>query len=198
MLQQWGLEKFHSAYPLIAQQFVDDYHLDTGRAIDIGTGPGAMGIELARITNLAIYFVDIDRKMLEVAQQNFKALPLTNNASFIQCDAIDLPFKDNFADFIVSRGSFWFWDDQPQGLQEIYRVLKPGGVGYVGVGLGRYLPDTARERIHQELSAHIKKENYYRPGVDVFTHIVKEAQLPHYTIISEGQNGCHWVEIRKE
>lgn len=197
MLEKWGLEKFHSAYPLIAQQFVDDYDLKEGLALDIGAGHGAMGIELARITDMDIIFVDIDSDMLAKSQKHFEELPLTNKASYINCDAIDLPFKDNIADFVVSRGSFWFWDDKPKGLNEIYRVLKPGGVAYVGVGLGRYLPKTARDRIQRELSEHIKRAGYYRPDVDVFTEIVEGAELPDYKIISEKVNGCHWVEIRK-
>ena len=45
-------------YPLLAQQLVDDYGLDKGICIDLGSGPGHVGIEIAKITYMDIYFVD--------------------------------------------------------------------------------------------------------------------------------------------
>lgn len=38
-------------YPLIAQQCVDDYNLNEGICLDIGTGNGYIGTEIAKITN---------------------------------------------------------------------------------------------------------------------------------------------------
>jgi ubiquinone/menaquinone biosynthesis C-methylase UbiE len=38
-----------------------------------------------------------------------------------------LPFDDVSFDIVVSANSIFFWPDQPAGIQEIYRVLKPGG-----------------------------------------------------------------------
>ena len=50
-------------------------------------------------------------------------------------DAESMPFEDNFADLIVSRGSMFFWNDQTKVFKEIYRVLKPNGMAYIGCGL---------------------------------------------------------------
>jgi ubiquinone/menaquinone biosynthesis C-methylase UbiE len=70
--------------------------------------------------------------------------------SAIQADAQALPFRDDYADVIVSRGSFWLWGDKVKAFGEIRRVLKPGGVAYVGRGLSANLPlevaKTVRER----------------------------------------------------
>ena len=44
-------------YPLLIQQFVDDYNLMEGIAMDIGAGPGWLGMELAKITNMKIVFL---------------------------------------------------------------------------------------------------------------------------------------------
>ncbi|NCC66206.1 MAG: class I SAM-dependent methyltransferase, partial [Spirochaetia bacterium] len=46
-------------YPLLIQQFVDDYHLKQGIALDIGVGPGWLGLELSKITDMEIVFFDI-------------------------------------------------------------------------------------------------------------------------------------------
>jgi len=60
--------------------------------------------------------------------------------SAIQADAQALPFRDNYADVVVSRGSFWLWPDKVKAFGEIRRVLKPGGVAYIGRGLSENLP----------------------------------------------------------
>ena len=47
-----------------------------------------------------------------------------------------MDFPDEFADLIVSRGSYIFWEDLEKALLEIYRILAPGGKTYIGGGLG--------------------------------------------------------------
>lgn len=53
----------------------------------------------------------------------------------------------------MCRGSIGFWPVPVQGITEIYRVLKPGGCAIVGVGAGRYMPETMRRRIYESMSA---------------------------------------------
>jgi SAM-dependent methyltransferase len=47
-----------------------------------------------------------------------------------------MPFTDGAVDLVVSRGSLPFWENRSRAFREIYRVLKPGGVAYVGGGFG--------------------------------------------------------------
>jgi len=47
-----------------------------------------------------------------------------------------MPFADGIASLVVSRGSMRFWRNRPAAFREIRRILKPGGRGYVGGGLG--------------------------------------------------------------
>jgi len=68
-------------YPLLAQQFVDDYGLQSGKCIDVGAGPGFIGIELAKITDMEIYFVDTVDEQLKLAQANFLASGSENKAT---------------------------------------------------------------------------------------------------------------------
>ncbi|WP_205739248.1 class I SAM-dependent methyltransferase [Halocella sp. SP3-1] len=91
-------------YPLIAQQFLDDYQVFEGKCLDIGTGPGYLGVELAKITNLEMYFVDIDPEALEKARLSAAAGELANTIHFVEADVCRLPFEDDYADFIMSRG----------------------------------------------------------------------------------------------
>ena len=43
-------------YPLLIQQFLDDYNLSAGVALDIGTGPGNLAVELAKVTAMDLIF----------------------------------------------------------------------------------------------------------------------------------------------
>jgi ubiquinone/menaquinone biosynthesis C-methylase UbiE len=38
-----------------------------------------------------------------------------------------LPYSDATFDVVLSANSIFFWPDQPGGIREIHRVLKPGG-----------------------------------------------------------------------
>lgn len=185
-------------YPLLIQQFVDDYSLNSGVAIDVGTGPGWLGLELAKISDMKIIFLDSSQESLDLAKKNFDAIEVDNAVDFIRSDVTAIPLDDDFADFIMSRGSIWFWEEPEKGLQEIYRILKPGGVMIVGGGLGRYIPQSMRERMQKILKKRLIERNEKRPSVEEFTEMVKKAKLPDWQILTEGNDfGGVWVEIKK-
>ena len=73
-------------YPLLIQQFVDDYGLSEGIAVDIGTGPGFLGLELAKITSMKIIFADINQHAIDTAKTSFSALMADNEAEFVRAD----------------------------------------------------------------------------------------------------------------
>ncbi len=186
-------------YPLLIQQFVDDYHLDKGIAVDVGVGPGWLGMELAKISNMEIIFLDISKESLSLAKKNVEFLCVDNTFSFIEADVAKIPLTDNSVDFVMSRGSIWFWQHPEKGLQEIYRIIKPGSHAIVGGGLGRYIPDSMRKRMQSALKRGLEKRNEKRPDLQEFMHIVEMAAIPHYKILTDGENGGgRWVEIYKE
>lgn len=184
-------------YPLLIQQFVDDYDLMHGIALDIGAGPGWLGMELAKITNMKIVFLDISQDALDMAKENFEKLDVDNEVDYIQADVLELPMEDNRFDFIMSRGSIWFWKQPEKALKEIERILKPGGVAIVGGGLGRYLPPSMRARLQNRIRKGLKERMETRPNIEEFKKIVEKAGLINYKVLSEDEGGGRWVEIRK-
>lgn len=187
-------------YPLLAQQILDDYQISDGKCLDIGTGYGFLGIELAKITGLEMFFVDIEPKALSEAEKNAVRNELKNIVHFVSADAAALPFEANFAELVISRGSLWFWNDQVKGLQEIHRVLKPGGVAFVGGGLGRYTPSTMRQRLQGKNRQRLDKKAKagFIKGKELEV-LMQRTGIKSYCLVSDVEGEpYHWIEMKKE
>jgi outer membrane receptor protein involved in Fe transport len=130
-------------YAPLAEQIVDDFklHEKRGAGIDLGSGPGDLIIELCKRTRWMHWVnADIDTRVFPGFLQRAQDAGFERRVSAMLADAHALPFHDGFADFIVSRGSFPFWKDKRKAFSEIYRVLKPGGVAFLGRGFSENLP----------------------------------------------------------
>jgi len=129
-------------YAPLAEHLVEDLDLKEkhGIGIDIGSGPGSLIIELSMRTHLHWINADINPHFFPHFFEQAKVAGLCGRVSAILADVHELPFHDNYADVVVSRGSFWLWSDKPQAFKEILRVLKPGGVAYIGRGFSDNLP----------------------------------------------------------
>jgi ubiquinone/menaquinone biosynthesis C-methylase UbiE len=127
---------FRKIYPVIVRQIVDRTGVTSGRCIDLGGGPGMLGICIARITRLQVTIVDLMPECVELAIENSSLEEVSHRVDAVQGIAESLPFPDHSVDLVVSRGSIFFWEDQQQGLAEVYRVLRPGGWACIGGGFG--------------------------------------------------------------
>ena len=192
---------FAPMYEPLARQMVQDYGLRDGIAIDVGGSAGAFSMELAKKTRMTVYCLDINPWAVRLCAFLVDRAGLTGRVIPIEGDAQNMPFKDNFADFIFSRGSIPFWSDQVQGLRECYRVLKKGGIAYIGHGgFGRLLPPDVRAKIvHWRLTEWVKHrpKGWHGPG-DRLPELARQAGIPEgsYRLIKEPQVGW-WLEIRK-
>lgn len=186
-------------YPLIAQQILDDYGVSEGTCLDIGTGPGFLGIELAKITRLEMYFVDISKAAMADARKNVAGCGLDNPVHFLEADVGGLPFDADFADLVISRGSLWFWPDQVKALREIHRVLKKGKVAFVGGGLGRYTPASMRRRLkgkRRKSAGKHQNANFLAGGK--LLSLIHATGLKGCRVVSDtNEEDGTWIEIRK-
>lgn len=121
-------------YGPLAEHIVSKFDLaeKRGIGIDLGSGPGTLIIELCKRTQLHWVNADINPNFFPYFYKQAEKRGVGNRVSAVFTDAHDLAFRDGYADIIVSRGSFPFWENKKQAFREIYRVLKPGGVAYIG------------------------------------------------------------------
>jgi ubiquinone/menaquinone biosynthesis C-methylase UbiE len=99
------------------------------RVLEIAPGPGYLAIELVKLTGCRIVGLDISRTFVRIAAENARKAGV--QIDFEQGDAADLPFQPAAFDFIVCRAAFKNFARPLQALDEMHRVLKPGGVALV-------------------------------------------------------------------
>ena len=191
-------------YAPLAEHLVQKFDLaqKEGVGIDVGSGPGTLIIELCRRTeNLHWINADINPHFfphfLHMAEEN----GFSGRVSAVRADAKNLPFRSNYADFIVSRGSYHFWGGIKEGFSEVYRVLKPGAVAWIGRGLSPNMPvDLARKMRSKQ-----GKKMKYDPTdkADEMRAAMKELGISTYKIHipepegAENVNYGLWIEIHK-
>ncbi|HDY89490.1 MAG TPA: methyltransferase domain-containing protein [bacterium] len=190
-------------YAPLAEQIVNDYNLsgEKGLGIDLGSGPGNLIIELCKRTGKMEWInADINPHFFPIFLKEAEEAGIRQRIKAIFADAEDLPFEDNYAEIIVSRGSFQFWKNRQLAFSEIYRVLKPGGVAFIGRGFSENLPvETARKiRLNGNLPAYDITDI-----TDELRKIMQNLKIDNYTIKipkppgSEGINYGIWLEFQK-
>ena len=95
--------------------------------LDIATGTGDLAINLAETNASKIIGLDISSGMLEVGKQKIKKKALESKIDMILGDSENMPFEDNSFDAITVAFGVRNFETLENGLQEIYRVLKPKG-----------------------------------------------------------------------
>ena len=102
------------------------------KVLDVGTGKGVLPIKIAQKNpHLYVYAVDISEKAIKEAISNSSSVPAANRPKFELGSVLDLPFEDNCFDTVVSTFSLHHWPNPAEGLNEIHRVLKPGGEAWI-------------------------------------------------------------------
>jgi len=106
-----------------------------------------------------------------------------------------LPFEDEFADFVISRGSYHCWKDKVRVFKEVYRVLKKGGIGFVGGGFGRYVTGEELNRMKSLRDRSLKEGARAYSSPDKLREIIYKAGISNFRIIYD--KAGLWAEIRK-
>lgn len=151
------------------------------RVLEIG---GGIGTDHAQFAKHGAITTDIDLSSghLALAQENFMLRGL--NGAFVHHDAETLPFPDASFDVVYTNGVIHHTPNTQRVVDEIYRVLKPGGKAIVMVyaenslhywrnlvtvlGLRQHLLDTFS--VGEIMSRHVEiTENDARPLVKVYT-----------------------------
>ena len=103
-------------------------HANPGmKVLEVGCGPGSFAED---IENVDLTCLDPSKEMLKVAKVRVNRARENRGeepASYVQAIAESIPLEDNTFDRVFCLFSFRDFQDKRKGLEEIFRVLKPGG-----------------------------------------------------------------------
>lgn len=106
----------------------------SSRALDIGCGATAIhALSCAKHGFARVDAVDINQRSLAFARTLAGKREETRDIHFTEGSALELPFDDNSMDLAVLLGVIHHTDKPKAALEEAARVLKPGGIAYLGV-----------------------------------------------------------------
>lgn len=103
------------------------------RIMDMATGTADFAIEAVRmgLDSAHITGVDISPGMLEVGRKKVAKRGYANCITLQEGDSVDLPFQDGHFDAYTVAFGVRNFEQLERGLDEMRRVLKPGGLGVI-------------------------------------------------------------------
>lgn len=96
-------------------------------ALDLCCGTGDLALELAQVSNGTVVGGDFAHPMLVRAWQKSRAAGNNKAIYWIESDALRMPFPDGRFDVVTAAFGFRNLANYRKGLEEIYRLLRPGG-----------------------------------------------------------------------
>jgi ubiquinone/menaquinone biosynthesis C-methylase UbiE len=95
------------------------------------------------------YGVDLSDAMIKIAEENAIKAGVSQRVEFKVGSVYSIPYENEFFDMVVSTLSFHHWNEPIIGLNEVYRVLKPGKECWI-YEIWRDLPQDAREEARKK------------------------------------------------
>ncbi len=132
-------------FQILARRVADE--LPAGaKVLEVAPGPGYFAIALAKLGR-EVTGLDISHTFVELARRN--AAEAKVRVDFQLGNASSMPFPEGSFDFLLCRAAFKNFSEPVRALQEMRRVLKPGGKALI-IDLRR---DAAREAINQHVDS---------------------------------------------
>ena len=97
------------------------------KVLDVATGTGEPGLTIASLLkNGKATGTDLSENMAAVAEENARKRGIKNFEA-VCCDVSELPFDNDSFDAVTCRFGFNLFPDMDLALNEMVRVVKPGG-----------------------------------------------------------------------
>jgi ubiquinone/menaquinone biosynthesis C-methylase UbiE len=141
--------KESAAFRRLAERFAKETPADS-HILEVAPGPSYLAIALAQRGQYAITGLDISHSFVAIARANAHKASVT--VHFRHGNASAMPFADGTFDLIVCRAAFKNFSQPLAAIDEMHRVLKPGGRAVI--------MDLRKEASVPDMRAYITKAGY--------------------------------------
>ncbi|OCG28107.1 bifunctional demethylmenaquinone methyltransferase/2-methoxy-6-polyprenyl-1,4-benzoquinol methylase [Gilliamella sp. wkB108] len=99
------------------------------KVLDLAGGTGDLTAKFSKLVGDEglVVLADINESMLKVGRDKLRDKGLFKNIEYVQANAEELPFTDNYFDCITISFGLRNVTDKEKALRSMWRVLKPGG-----------------------------------------------------------------------
>ena len=97
--------------------------------LEVAPGPGYFAVALAKLGPYHIVGLDISETFVEIATANARRAGV--DVEFRHGNASSMPFDSGSFDFVYCRAAFKNFSEPVQAINEMHRVLKPGGTAMI-------------------------------------------------------------------
>ncbi|MBX7235247.1 MAG: class I SAM-dependent methyltransferase [Caldilineales bacterium] len=162
-------------------------HLSIGKqdtVLDIGCGGGGAVHKLAKIATAGkVHGIDYSHESVMVARITNKHFLQMGRVEIQQGSVSCLPFSDSVFDLVTAVNTHNFWPDLVTDMQEILRVLKPGGKLII---IGSVYAGGKNDKRNQEYA---KLVEMAFPSIDELANLCAQAGYSEVQVFEEYGRG---------
>lgn len=181
--------------PHLTRQIGDFYGRNDGDIVEIGPFSGLLfdfvRNNIGSSFLMALFPESIINSMTEEAQR----LKLQNNITIKATDERLSDIPSEAFDLVIFRGAFFFPSFFTADMTAVYRILKRGGIAFVGGGFGIYTPQNVIERIGKRSAELNQQLGRIRIAKDGIKRMLRSAHLEQTAEIID--EGGLWAILRK-
>jgi SAM-dependent methyltransferase len=183
-------------YPYLAAQVMEYYGRSGGDVLELGPFAGGISVELARLhTGLNITIAAQEKGVVDYLQKEIEGARLNRKVEVRRSELDCLGFAGGLFDLVIFRGAYFFLDEEGRMLREIYRVLKEGGLAFIGGGYGKDTPQALIDEIADESRDLNDRLGRKRVTEEEVKNMLNQAGLTSHAEIEK--NGGLWLLIYK-
>jgi len=151
--------------------------------LDAGFGTGFPLIEIAQRlrSSSLVYGIDQWDAAFNRAQRKIETFRI-NNINLFKGSASDMPFENNFFDFMTANLVLNNLEEQDKAINEFYRVIKPGGGLFMTSNLTGHMQefyevfaDTLTELNMESCKEELNKNIEHRLSIELISNKLKNA-----------------------
>jgi SAM-dependent methyltransferase len=183
-------------YPYVVSQIMEVFQRDYGSVLELGPFSGGISRELARLYPRLDFTIGAESPaVVEYLRRKIALSGLSERIAVEETDLEHLQFTAAQFDLVILRGAFFFLKDRVGLLGEIVRVLRAGGIAFVGGGYGKGTPKELIEEIAEQSRELNKRLGRQRISREELGEIVEKSELAALCDIEE--RGGLWITIRQ-